>query len=176
MNLTNEYSRRMILQMNNYTLRKTISLTVLALMTAFVLCACGGKKESEVTVDSAKLAKQLAEETVTSEELTELASSMIAGTYYISDDISAGGSAWKGTGATACEVAVIEVKDSSKTKDVEGNLKEHIDSQSELYASYNAGEVEKLDKAILKSAGKYTVMCVCDDTDKAESILKDYGF
>lgn len=156
--------------------RKNRILTVLALCAVLLLTACSSGGGKSVTVDTAKLAKDLAEGTVTSEALTEMASSMIAGSYYIREDIFAGGSAWKGTGATACEVVVIEAKDAKQTKDVESKLKEHVQSQSDLYADYNAGEVEKLDKAVLKSAGKYTVLCVCDDTAKAEEILKSAGF
>ena len=55
-------------------------------------------------------------------------------------------------------------------------FKTRVDNQSSLYASYNEGEVAKLDKAIIKSAGAYTVLCVSDDTDKANEILKEYGF
>ena len=78
--------------------------------------------------------------------------------------------------ATACEVVVIEAKDAKQTKDVEAKLKEHVQSQADLYASYNAEEAGRLDKAIIKTAGKYAVMAVVDDTAKAEEILKKAGF
>ena len=146
-----------------------LTLAVLSLSA----CSKGGK---EVSVDTAKLAKELSEQAVTSETLTQMAPEMVAASYYISDDIYASGSAWKGTGATACEVVVIEAKKAGQTKDVEAKLKEHVKSQSELYASYNAGEVEKLDNAVIKSIGKYTVLCVCDDNEKANDVLKGYGF
>ena len=55
-------------------------------------------------------------------------------------------------------------------------LKTRVKNQSELFASYNPDEAAKLDKAIVKSSGKYAVLVVCDDYDKAESILKDAGF
>ena len=60
--------------------------------------------------------------------------------------------------------------------DVEKLFQTRVDNQSSLYASYNEGEVEKLDDAIIESAGAYTVLCVCDDTDQAEKILEKYGF
>ena len=163
--------------MDHFSFRKFCTCAALLFTCFFLLTGCsGGKKGGDVTIDPAALAKELAEGSVTSEALTEMASSMIAGSYYISDDIYAGGSAWKGTGATACEVVVIEAKEAGKTGDVESKLKEHVASQSDLYASYAPEEVEKLDKAVLKSTGKYTVLCVCDDTAKAEEILKKAGF
>ena len=86
------------------------------------------------------------------------------------------GAAYLSNASTACEVAVIECKGTSQTEDVEKLFKTRVANQSELFASYNAGEVAKLDKAIIKTAGKYAVLCACDDTEKAEEILKNYGF
>ena len=135
----------------------------------------GGKKK-EVTVDTASLAAQLSEKAVTSDTLTETSSAMIAGIYFIPEDTYQSGTAYMSSGATACEVAVIECKKADQTKAVEDLFKQRVASQSELYASYNAGEVEKLDKAVIKSVGKYSVLCVCDDAAGAENILKEAGF
>ena len=158
-----------------HTCLKRTAVIGMLILAVPALAGCS-KKSKEVTVDAAKLAADLSSQAVTSETLTEMASAMVADTYYISKDAYVNGVAYKGTGATACEVAVIECKNADQTKDVEAKLKEHVSSQSDLYASYNAAEVEKLDKAFIMSAGKYTVLCVCDDTAKAESILKESGF
>ena len=55
-------------------------------------------------------------------------------------------------------------------------LNTRVKNQKDLFSTYNADEAAKLDKAIVKTSGKYAVLCVCDDYDKAESILKDAGF
>ena len=55
-------------------------------------------------------------------------------------------------------------------------LKKRVESQSTLFASYNAPEVAKLDAAILKTKGNYVVFCVTDDTAKANEIIKEAGF
>ena len=155
-------------------LRKSFILSLTAILSVIFLSACSGKSK-EISVDTAKLAKELSEQAVTSEQLTQTADTMVATGYYIGEDIYAGGAAYKGSGATACEVAVIECKKADQTAEVEKLFKQHVESQSSLYADYNPGEVEKLDKAVIKSAGKYTVLCICDDTEKAQSILKNYG-
>ncbi len=156
-------------------LKKTL-LTVLLTGVLFALTGCGGGSSKEVTVDTASLAKELTDSTVTSDTLTEAQSSMLSTIYYFTDDQTAGGTAYMSSGATACEVVVVECKDAKQTSAVEELFKTRVKNQSELYASYNAEEVTKLDNAIIKSAGKYTVLVVCDDTAKAESILKEAGF
>ena len=35
-------------------------------------------------------------------------------------------------------------------------------------------EVKKIEHVIRKTSGEYTIVIVCNDTDKAETILKDY--
>ena len=78
--------------------------------------------------------------------------------------------------ATADEIVAVECKDEAAAKAVVELLKTRVKNQSELFASYNPDEAAKLDKAIVKSSGKYAVLVVCDDYDKAQSILKDAGF
>ncbi len=138
------------------------------------LTACGGKKEN-VSVDIPKLAEELLT-TVSSDQLTETASDMLPSIYFYEPDDVASAVAYASSGTTACEIAVIQSKDAKNTEAIEKLLQTRVDNQSALYASYNESEVSRLDDAIIESAGVYTVLCVCDDTDKAEEILDGYGF
>lgn len=149
--------------------------TLLCMMTlVFCLTGCGGKKE--ITVDVEKLANELQSGTVTSDTLTAAASEMLSSIYFVEAEQVTKGAAYMSSGASACEVAVIECKEASQTDAVKKLFETRVSNQSALFASYNAGEVAKLDKAVIKTAGKYAVLVVCDDTAKAEEILKGYGF
>ena len=127
-------------------------------------------------MDPASLAKSLAEQTVTSDTLTQTADAMLGTIYYLDDDTLSSGAAYMSAGSTACEAAVIECKDEKQPAAVKEKFEARVKSQSELYASYNQEEVAKLDKAIIKTAGRYAVLVVCDDQAKAEEILKEAGF
>lgn len=152
-------------------------LRLLLCMAVLVFCLAGcSKGGKDITVDVDKLAQELQAETVTSDTLTSTAQEMLSSIYFVDADQMTKGTAYMSSGATACEVAVIECKEASQTGDVEKLFKTRVSNQSELFASYNAGEVTKLDNAVIKSSGKYVVLCVCDDTAKAEEILKNYGF
>lgn len=154
---------------------KKIVLALCAIMMVLGLTACGGDKSKEVSIDISKLAEEL-QAAVTTDTLSQTASEMVPSIYGFSADDTVSSIAYASSGATACEISVVQSKDSAKTGDIEKLFQSRVDSQSALYASYNEGEVTKLDKAIIKSVGAYTVLCVCDDTDKAEEILKKYGF
>lgn len=148
---------------------------VCAAIMAISLTACGSKKDDTVTIEIAELAEELLG-TVTSDTLSETASSLIPSIYYLDEEDVESAIAYASSGATTCEVAVIESKSADEVENVEDMLQTRIDNQAELYASYNQSEAARLDTAIIMSTGTYTVLCVCDDTDAAEEILESYGF
>lgn len=155
-------------------MKKLFTALMCTTLLVFGLTGCGGS-EKNITVDTAKLASELLT-TVTSDTLSETASDMLPSIYFFDANDIEEGVAYASSGATACEVAVVKSTDTKNTENIEKLFQTRVDNQSSLYASYNQGEVEKLDTAIIKSTGAYTVLCVCDDTDKANELLKEYGF
>lgn len=155
---------------------KKMTAILCTTLMALTLTACGGGKDGgkEVTVDTAKLAEELLT-TVTTDTLTKSTVDPSTVYFYDTEKVNEAVS-YASSGATACEVAIIESKDAGDTGEIEKLLQTRVDNQKELYASYNAAEADKLGEAIIKSAGSYTVLCISDDQDKAEEILKSYGF
>ncbi|MCD8022259.1 MAG: DUF4358 domain-containing protein [Lachnospiraceae bacterium] len=156
-------------------MRKMTAL-ICAAVLALSMTACGTKTEDEtVSIEISELAEALLE-TVTSDTLSETASSLVPSIYYLDEEDVASSVAYASSGATACEIAVIESASADDVENVEDMMQTRVDNQTELYASYNQSEAARLETAIIKSVGTYTVLCVCDDTDAAEEILESYGF
>ena len=158
-------------------MKKYLSVTLAALRLILSLTACGGNTPKDVNVSAADLAGQLSE-TVSDGTLSSepVVSDILASTYFIDMEQVEDSAAYMSTGATSCEVAVVKCKDSSYTSEVQDLFKSRVENRSELFASYAPEEVKKLDAAIIKVSGNYVVLCVTDDTAKAESILKKAGF
>ncbi len=157
-------------------MRKTITvLAVLALVLSLTACQGSASQNSDLTIDMDQLAEDLLE-TVTSDSLTRTAEEMVTSIYSLDDDVVEKAIACTSSGATACEVTIVESKQASDTESVEEQLQYHVDVQEELYSSYNQSEAARLETAIIRSAGVYTVLVVCDDPDAAEAVLKEYGF
>ena len=155
---------------------KLLQMMAVLCMAAVLLAGCGSKKGGQdITVDIKNLAAQL-NGAVTSDTLSQAQADMIPKIYYFDEDSYVSGEAYVSAGTTACEVAVIECKDAAGAGEAAEKLKERVSSQKELYASYNADEAGRLDKAIVKNAGKYAVLAVVDDTEGAEKMLQDAGF
>lgn len=160
-------------------IRKFTALVLAAACAAVMLTACGGGNGSsgkDVSVDAAALADELNKDTVTTDTLTETKSDMLPSIYFFEDGQVVDSKAYMSSGSTADEITVVQCKDADTTKDVESLFQTRVKNQSDLYATYKAEESDKLKDAIVKSAGSYTVLVVCDDYDKAEEILKKYGF
>ena len=157
--------------------KKALILAVLCAFAALMLTACGSKSSSgssDVSVDVSKLCQDL-EGTIDS-EVSEVSSDIIASTFFFDMDKIEESAAALNSGSSASEVVVLKCKDSSYVSVAEDLLKKRVESQSTLFASYNAPEVAKLDAAIIKTKGNYVVYCVTDDTDKANEIIKNAGF
>ena len=150
-------------------------LAAAMLLGVLALAGCSGGKKADVQVDVQKLADSL-KGTVTSEELTAAQESMIPTIYLLDAGIVKSSAGYMNSGATACEVAVIECGDAKDTETVKKAFETRVSSQTDLYASYNAGEADKLKKAVIDTEGCYAVLCVTDDADAAEKIIKDAGF
>ena len=155
--------------------RKMNYMLLLMLTCTLLLAGCGGGKK-KVNVDVSALASELNEQTVTSDSLTQAAEAMVPTIYNIDASLLSSSSVYTNSGATSCEVGVFECTDEKAATTVKTALETHAASQEELYRSYNAPEADKLAKAIIKTQGKYAVIVVCDDTAKAEEILKKNGF
>lgn len=157
-------------------MKKGLLLIMTCLVLAGSLSACGKKAGGEVTASPEEIAKNLSENAVTSDTLSPITSDILASTYFVDMEQVEDSAAYLSTGASACEAAVIQCKDSGYTSEVTELFETRVKNQSDLFGSYNAGEVKKLDNAIIKTAGSYVVLFVGDDTDQAEEILSEAGF
>lgn len=138
-------------------------------LSLFVSC---GKKEIELNVDS--LAKKLATEITYKDELNVMDDDMFDTIYAGVDKESIKKSCvYANSGASAEQVAVIEAKDDSSAIEIKNQLGDNLQDQIEDNKDYLPAEVPKLEKPVLKQEGKYVILCVSDDNEKAESIIKE---
>ena len=115
--------------------------------------------------------------TVTSDSLTRMDESIAGYTYFWENEKVKDSIAYTSSGSTACEVAVVEVYDASDAEGIKSSLETRVQNQRSLYASYNTAEAERLESStLIKTAGPYAVLCVCDDIRQAQEILEAYGF
>lgn len=144
--------------------RLTAVLAALVILTA----GCGGDKAKEI--DAKALAGSLLSEVTYEDELQELSEQMAAMQFDTEDGVKI--YLYMGGGATAEEVAVFEAPDEEAAKKQLDHVKDFVDDQIETERDYRPEEVKRLEAAVLERRGKYVILCVSSDSDKAKDIIE----
>lgn len=148
-------------------MKKLIGSVVL-LAAAFLLAACGDEKKD---IDINALAGELLEKVEFVDELSQVDQETAERLYNIKDAVAQ--SVYIGSGATAEEIAVFELKDEAAAIDAKDAALQRMKEQKESFETYIPQEVEKLDQAIVKVSGKYLIVCVSNG-NTANKIIESY--
>ena len=143
---------------------KKVMLT--AMMAAMLLTSCN---EQPKDVDISALASQIVGEVSFDDSLSEIDDDMISMLYSIDGYTDA--VLYKGSGATAEEVAIFKMETTDDAKAALEEAQAHIQSQIESYESYIPEEVSRLEDAIVRQDGCYVSVVVSGDSAAAEKLL-----
>lgn len=147
---------------------KLIAAVLAAVMLA--VSGCGTKKDIQIDIDA--LASELAAGVAFEDELSLIDDGMIPMLY--DADVYADAVLYLGSGATAEEIAVFACEDETRAKGMLDEANSHIESQIISFEDYIPAEVQRLEEAIVRQAGRYVVIVVTADTDAAEKILDEH--
>ena len=75
------------------------------------------------------------------------------------------------SGASAHEIDCFEAKDESSAKEIETALKQRIENQKAAFKDYVPAEMDKLNSPVLVTDGKYVILCLSNNNDKAKEII-----
>lgn len=154
---------------------KKIALILMAVMIMCVGCGGNGSSsEKKHSFDAATLADELKNEIEYEDELNEGNDTIFFRKYNVSEDLVASQKTYFSTNATTEEISVIECKDEKAAEEVKKALEQRVEEQKQTFESYAPEEVARLDKAVIRILGKYAVLCVTADTDKANEIIDKY--
>ena len=137
-----------------------------AMMAAMLLTSCN---EQPKDVDISALASQIVGEVSFDDSLSEIDDDMISMLYSIDGYTDA--VLYKGSGATAEEVAIFKMETTVDAKAALEEAQAHIQSQIESYESYIPEEVSRLEDAIVRQDGYYVSVVVSGDSAAAEKLL-----
>lgn len=157
--------------------RKSLFLILLTLVIAssFIFAAgCDKASEDsssnkEISVDTKALASDIIAKVKFVAAMNEINSELLDINYTVEEGTT--GVSYKAGGQFADEVTIFTAKDEASAKKMLDNVKEYIDEQKDIFASYAPGEVVKLEKAITMQKGKYVVFCVTADIETAKTII-----
>ncbi len=135
-----------------------------ALVLVFAFVSCGAKTVEFETV------KDTVSKTTFRDLTYEPDLDVTLSQYNITDGISEHYRIMSGTGATAEEITVFKIEDSSKTDEIVEKCEERKTSVSEMYQTYKPAEMSMIEETKIFSKGDYVVYICADDS---EEILKE---
>ncbi len=115
-----------------------------------------------------ELAQALVDGGIFEGEMAEVDASIVQAKYELDDTVTCI-TAYRNASMNPEEITILKSSESPDSL-----IDAYLDTQKTSYDSYMPEEVKKIEHVIRKTSGEYTVVIVCNDTDKAETILKDY--
>lgn len=92
--------------------------------------------------------------------------------YALDEGIAESCAFYTNSNATAEEIAVIKVKSEENADTVKAAYEKRVEEQKAACKDYLPDEMPKLDKAIIYTHGNYVVLCVSNDSDVIDGVLK----
>ncbi len=151
---------------------KRLLVYVLAAAMILILAACGGGKAVEVDMEA--LAAELLDSGAFTDILSRVPDAAALVTYGLDAEDVNGCVMYSGTGATAEEIFIVHVSDSSAVSRAEDAARQRIASQQAAFKDYGPAEIPKLKDAVLETAGDYVIVAVSGDAAAAQAVVDSY--
>ena len=122
------------------------------------------------------LADKLNNAKITDNTLRKLNEDLLESVYYFEEGGILDSNTYMSEDATPDEICIVICKDDKTAEKAVELFEVRVKNQTELFASYNPDEVEKLEKAIIGRSENIAYLVIGDDYEQAEEILSDAGF
>ena len=147
----------------------------ITMIIATVLTGCGKAKEDKNTSFSEAKAKSLITDLLDSkifvDELSEIDSKISLKQYDLDESKIKNILTYKGGGATAEEITIIESEDEDYINE---KFDAYIENQIKAYEEYMPAEVKKIKDYVKKSIGNYTIIVISDENSKVEEMIEKH--
>ena len=148
-------------------MKKSGLITALA-AGMILLAGCGSTQKD---IDASALAKSLVSDITYDDQLEQINDEDDV-SVYIDVPKKVNTIMYMGSGSTAEEVAVFTAPDEETARTTEEKVQSFLDDQSDSFEKYIPEETKRISNAVLEKKGKYVVLCVCGDSDKAKEIIE----
>ena len=154
--------------------RKVITAALAVVLLIVALFSGCSSEPKEIDLD--KLAEDLKTQIGFEDDLMEIEDSVLDNFYTFSDkDAIESHVVYKSaSNATAEEIALFKVKDSSQMDAVKQAVEARVVDLHDRFESYVPAEIIKIDNAVIKTSGNYILMVITTEYEKAEEIIDGY--
>ena len=130
-------------------------------------------KEEKKVLDADTVADELNAGLSFGEALEKSTADAAYSLYGIDPALCTSAAMYVGSGATADEISVFNCTDTVAADTVLKAVNARVDYLREGYSDYGPDQVPKIDSASVITSGNTVIMCICDNPETVESILKN---
>lgn len=156
---------------------KKIGMAIICAALAIgVMSGCGKKEAPQEELNLPEIAQNLQTDLTFKDSLNQLDDTSM-GNFYPSVDLNKVEEYViyvSGSGSTAEEIALFEVKAPEDTSMIKSAIEERVTDQTISFQDYVPEEMVKIENAVVKASGNYVFAVLCDDYDKAGKLLSEY--
>ena len=149
----------------------TIILFVVIVIIGGIIFFTRNKENIQINID--ELSQKLIAGDIFTDELTKVNSDIIMKDYSFTSDEIKEIVSYQGSGATSEELVILQVNDKSFLDSVKNKINTRLEERKEAFESYLPEEVFKIDDKLLEIEGNYVILCISNDSDTANKIIKD---
>lgn len=74
----------------------------------------------------------------------------------------------------AYEIAAVELKDGADMQELRNSLQKHLDGRISLYKTYEPGQVQRAENAVIRTKGNVCVLIMCDNISAVETAFNEF--
>ncbi|MGN1155971.1 MAG: DUF4358 domain-containing protein [Agathobacter sp.] len=153
--------------------KRLMAMLLLAAM-AVTMMACGNENagdNNQKEVNAAELAQALATQITYTGKMEQLKEDDIE--WYIELEEGVTGIVYEVAGVSSEQVAVFTVPNKEAADKTIASIEELLADQKDQNAAYDSKVTSRIENAVITYKGNYVILCVSDDSAKANRIIKD---
>lgn len=138
------------------------------ILLLFLMVSCIAE---DLKINVSDLADTLYTDLIFDDQLTETNEGMIALLYEVNEEDVVEAKVYVSAGATTEEIAVFHCSSKMAAERVTAAAESRLNKQRNSVQSYKPEELNRLEKAVLRTEGTYVILCVSSDQDGAQIII-----
>ena len=147
---------------------------VLLIIVGTIISANICVNSEDISLDINALGNKLLEAPIFEDSLETVDKDMILSKYNLDSSKVKNIVSYVGTGATAEEILILEMNSKDDVKQAKINIEDEIEERKADFESYLPKEVYKLENYNLEVYGNYLILCISNDANQANDIIKQY--
>lgn len=150
-------------------------IVIIAIFAILIVCTIVRRNlNDDIQINVDELADRIASSSSFEDELAKIDDELAIELYGFEANGIEEIVSYQGSGASSEEILVLKVKDVNDINNAKEKIETRLKEKEEAFASYLPKEVSKIQNHILEEKGNYIILCICNDYNTVNKVIKDF--